>query len=144
MTDTGPEPGTIRLHLHCTLGKLSLKDSNTFNNFRPPKKHFAFSKEDVKILISFPSFISSGIITMHNQSYDSSPSLWAAHAGIPSLTQAQDSCLTTESNTTAEFRASGQESCTLVKPLWHLDQQNTIAQTAAWPASMETTWITIF
>lgn len=29
-----------------------------------------------------------------------------------------------DSNTTAKFRASGQKSCILVKPLWHLDQHN--------------------
>lgn len=64
MIDTEPEPGTVRPHLHCALGKLSVKGSNAFNNSRPPKQHFAISKQDVKILISFCSFISSGIIIL--------------------------------------------------------------------------------
>lgn len=81
---------------------------------------------------------------MHNKSYHSLLSLWAAHAGIPSFTEAWDSYLTADSNTTPEFKASSQEYCILVKLLRHLHQHKRIALTAVRPASIETTWIMMF
>lgn len=85
-------------------------------------------------------FIWNYYFIMHNKSYNSLPPLQATHTGIPSFTQARDSCLTADSNTTAEFRASDQEYCIPVQLLWHLDQHHRSA-CAARAISMETTWI---
>lgn len=142
MIDTDPEPGTVRSHLHCGLGKLSIKDSNTFSNSRPPKQNLETRCQNPDLFLQFYFPWNYYFITC-NKSYNSLPSLWATHAGIPSFTQARDSYLTTDSNTTPEFRASSQDYCILAKLLWHLDQHNRIALTAAWPASMETTRMTM-